>query len=330
MWAKVAVIALTSFALTYILVSFHIKLAYKRRIIAIDIHKPEKTEVADLGGVPLLVSILLNMLLIYMLIYSGKEVLSCIFVTAIAGLIGLIDDKINLGAWRKTAATILASLPIILMKSFEPRVLLPIVGRARITYVYQMLLPFSIAVTSNAVNMMEVVNGVMPATCILVLLSMLISLIILNVFTVWKYAIIITLITALLAYYIFNRYPSKVFSGNIGSFAIGAAIGAVAITCNIEIIAVIAFMPFIMNGFYILSSLKRLAERRQITRPTRIENGIIYPSLNRKAPITLVRIFVSKRPLDEYTIFLCFVVLTIVSMILAIATAVLIRLTYPV
>ncbi len=330
MWQMVAVVALSSFILTYVLVKIHIKVAYKKGITAQDIHKPEETIVADLGGVPLVISILVNMLIVYLFMYSGVEVLSCILVTAIAGLIGLIDDKINLGAWRKTIATVFASLPIILTRSFEPRVLLPIVGRARITYVYQMILPFSIAVTSNAVNMMEVVNGVMPATCILVLLSILASLAILNIYDPWKYAVIVTLIASLSAYYIFNRYPSKVFSGNVGSFAIGAIIGAIAIVCNVEVIAVIAFMPFIMNGFYILSSLKKLAERRQIPRPTKIKNGVIYPSLDEKAPITLVRIFVSREPLDEYTIFLCFIVLTLVSMVLAIATAVLIRLTYPV
>ena len=61
---------------------------------------------------------------------------------------------------------------------------------------------------------------------------------------------LLDLLAVLLAFYYFNRYPAKVFDGDTGSLAVGAALGALAILGRIETVVVVALIPHIMNAFY--------------------------------------------------------------------------------
>ena len=51
------------------------------------------------------------------------------------------------------------------------------------------------------------------------------------------------LIGASLAMNLFNRYPAKVFVGDVGTLGIGATYATAAIIGNIAIFAVIAILP---------------------------------------------------------------------------------------
>jgi len=135
------------------------------------------------------------------------------------------------------------------------------------------------------------------------------------------------LLGSLIAFYIYNRFPAKVFSGDVGSLTVGAAIGAIAILTRIEIIMVVALMPHIMNAFYGLSSIGRLYERREVkSRPVKLlENGKLTASLDEKAPITLSRLILIQEPLTEKEVFEIIMFLTLASSILAILTLFLIR-----
>jgi UDP-N-acetylglucosamine--dolichyl-phosphate N-acetylglucosaminephosphotransferase len=108
----------------------------------------------------------------------------------------------------------------------------------------------------------------------------------------------------------------------VGSLAIGASLGAVAIIGQIEVVAIIAFAPQIMNAFYGLSTLGRLYERREVPRPvTVLDDGRLKATKNREAPITLARLILARGPLYEYEAVRIFMILSVVSGILAVFTA---------
>jgi UDP-N-acetylglucosamine--dolichyl-phosphate N-acetylglucosaminephosphotransferase len=63
----------------------------------------------------------------------------------------------------------------------------------------------------------------------------------------WLSLIALIMVASLFAFYIFNKYPSKVFAGDIMTYSIGAMIAAIAILGGLELIAILFFIPYIIE-----------------------------------------------------------------------------------
>ena len=58
---------------------------------------------------------------------------------------------------------------------------------------------------------------------------------------------IMPILGAVLAFWYFDRYPSKILLGNVGSYTIGPAIGGLLILNNMEFFGVVILLPHIIN-----------------------------------------------------------------------------------
>jgi UDP-N-acetylglucosamine--dolichyl-phosphate N-acetylglucosaminephosphotransferase len=338
---------LVAFIVTFLIMPYVIKTMKHRGIVGIDVHKLDKPEVAEMGGLGLLFGVTVACLVVFLgsgLIGFGFfdfRILIFLAVLLIAGLIGIIDDLKPLGAKVKPLLTVIACLPILfytwtliilglippLLPTYLPAPFLPFLGLSRLTIVYPLILiPLGIAITSNSVNMLDVFNGVMPLTTIIMFIALLIASVVMMIIGIAEAGLGLLLssvmIGTLFAYYYYNRYPAKVFAGDSGSLLVGAAFGAVAIMGRLEIVAVVAMLPAIMNAFYSLVSIGGLLERRQLkARPTTFqEDGTIAASRDPKAPLTLTRLLVARGPLKEQHITLSLATLTLSSSVLALLT----------
>jgi UDP-N-acetylglucosamine--dolichyl-phosphate N-acetylglucosaminephosphotransferase len=319
--------------LTFLGLPFHIKYMLKKEIYGVDVHKKDKPKIAEIGGIIILIAIIITSIIAIILINDSNSRLAigifCLTIT-IAGIIGLVDDFKRLSAILKPALLLLASIPIIASGMYIPEPYLPFVGQTRLTIVYIILLPFVIAIPSNAVNMLDVFNGSMATTTIIVLIATFIANIIMfgfNINTLLTNIFILMTIATLIAFWAFNRYPAKVFGGDTGSLTIGAALGAIAVLGRLEVVVIIAMIPFIMNAFGIISSVRGLFERKDMARPTQMtKDWKIESTENPKAPITLVGLVIQKGPLHEKDVVKSFNILTVVSGIFAVIAAVLIKL----
>ena len=65
----------------------------------------------------------------------------------------------------------------------------------------------------------------------------------------WLALIGIIMIIALIGFYFYNKFPAKVFPGDILTYSIGALIAGMAILGNFERIAVFVFIPYIIETF---------------------------------------------------------------------------------
>jgi len=66
------------------------------------------------------------------------------------------------------------------------------------------------------------------------------------------------MVSCLIAFYIFNKYPAKVFPGDVMTYSVGALIVVIAILGNIEKIAIFFFIPYILEtGLKIRGKLKK-------------------------------------------------------------------------
>ena len=122
----------------------------------------------------------------------------------------------------------------------------------------------------------------------------------------------------------YNWYPARTFNGDTGSLYIGAALGVLAIASRTEVVLVTAMMPYIVNGFHSLLSIGGLLERREIKiRPVILDenNETIIANKDSRAPMTMVNLLTLKTPLREKEILVAYILLTLISSILAIITA---------
>lgn len=298
--------------------------------VGIDAHKPSKPKIPTSCGISIVLGLILgSCLLILFNPFLKVKILAFMASVVLAMIVGLIDDFKVLGAIIKTALTVISIVPIILAACLYPDIIVlgkpevPVIGRLRLTIVYWALLPLAIAGPANAVNMLDVLNGVMPITCSIASLTLLISAIILG----REDGMLLSglLLVALLAYIPYNKYPAKVFSGDAGSLSVGAALGAIAVLSRMEIVTMAALSPHITNAFYIIAFIKGLKERREIPRPVVVcEDGTIVDSRNPRAPITLVRILAGTEGAKEPEIIKSIVLMGVISSFIALSIAIII------
>ena len=322
------IIFAAGFAVSLAVMPFHIKKMKKKHIGGIDVHKKDKPFIPQMGGLVVLAGITASILVAVMLspetLSTSMSFLATILIT---GLVGAVDDFKTLNAKVKPFLTLFAGLPILVLHTYNPTGLVfPFIGQTRMTFIYPFLVPLVMAVTSNAVNMMDPFNGTMSGPCTIITIIMLLSALLLG--RSEALVLCLCLLGPLLVFFFYNKFPAKVFSGDVGSLSIGAALGAIAIIGRLEVVALVALMPQIMNAFYGLSSMGRLYERREVSRPVAIlEDGRLMATKDPTAPITLARVVLARGPLREDEAAKIFLVLATISGVLALATAYLIMVT---
>ena len=114
--------------------------------------------------------------------------------------------------------------------------------------------PLYVMVVTNLINMHSGFNGLAMGLSLIILLSILTK--------VWikgqDLIFISPILGALAAFYLFNKYPSKIFEGNVGSFTVGSAIGGLLILYNIEFFGAVILIPHIINFLmYVYWRLKK-------------------------------------------------------------------------
>jgi UDP-N-acetylglucosamine--dolichyl-phosphate N-acetylglucosaminephosphotransferase len=290
--------AIVSGLVTFFLAPAVIMLGRRLEIVGVDVHKPWKPVVPKTGGLAMILGTTAGMILRAHV--SGFQLLIPVILSClVAASIGLIEDlRGEIDPRLKPLLLIFASLPILISGAYSPRPLIPFLGRTRLYRVYPVLVIASYPVLCNAINGLDVLNGSALLTSIpfLIMSSMIfymrgdLQLLILSL-------IFLAAAVAMLPY---NMYPAKTFIGNSGSLFIGAGITSIAIIGSIEVAAIIALMPQIMNEMDVLFSIRGLKSAKSIgRRPVIVEDGMLTASKDPDAPITLLRMICAGNRIDE-------------------------------
>lgn len=318
---SIAFVFMVTFLVTFTATPAVARAMKRRGITGKDVHKLSMVRIPEMGGLAILLGLTFGTTS-YVIFFPNfaREAIAFLGTVLIAGGIGVVDDLHPLGARVKPVLTAFACLPILLLRTYDPVAVIPLIGTVRLTIVYPLLIPLAIAVTSNSVNMMDVMNGSMAGTVAIIAAAL--SAILFASANAQSASLAVALLAAMLAFYYFNRFPAKVFGGDTGSLAVGAALGAISILGRIETVVIVALIPHIMNAFYGLASVGGLRERREIShRPIRLlRNGLLEASTRKDAPVTMARLILAGGPLSESEIVKGMIVLTTVSSLLALLT----------
>ncbi len=318
------------FTITMAIIPYVIKIMKRKGHIGIDIHKNLKTEVAESGGISIVIGI--SFASIFLIIFFPSffnEILIFVLTVILSGLIGYIDDRIKLRSRYKLILTIFTGTLIFLANFFgfikidSPTI--PFIGQLRLTVIYPILAPIIVAVFANTVNMLEGYNGEGSGTSIIALCSLFVCSIIWNsaigiLFTVIALAILIP-------FYLYNKFPAKIFPGDVGTLSIGALFAGIALFGSLESAVFCALLIHIFNSFYVLYSVKGFFESSEILENKSdiilLENDFIKASDEKNAALTLPRLILAKGPLKEPKLVKNFYIISIICGFFSIITTLL-------
>src|SRR5579875_142950 len=303
--------SVAAFIVCYFGTRFLIGYLTRKGMSVMDFHKQDKPRVPRPGGPAIIAAILCGEFFLFIL--SGSyAILGLILVTLISGIVGVVDDLKTLGGVTKPALLLLGGVPLVALEYlvpnsavFDHHLFLPLFSvPTNIPVIYPLIVVISLPVVTNTNNTIDVLNGVVSGFILIAFVHVTFA-IVLRILVGRENPVILAsvlpILAAVFAFYIFHRYPSKIFPGDSGAIALGGAYGTIAIIGGVEIVAVIAILPAIMNSFFFLSSVKRLIEHRQVSvQPTiLLQDSRMVASTDRKAPVTLVRLLVSTGPQSE-------------------------------
>lgn len=219
-----------------------------------DMHKENKPQVVEMGGIAIvagfvgsaLVGIILHLFFGFNFELAG--ILAALLTVCIVAIIGIYDDIVEMGQVVKALLPLAAAVPLvaIALASGQNVISIPFLGGIDFGILYPILLvPLAVAVCSNLTNMLAGFNGLEAGLGIVIFatLSILSFMYGHNEMSVLSVA----MLGALIGFMKFNWYPAKAFMGDVGTFTIGAAIGVAVILSNLKSAGVILMLPFILD-----------------------------------------------------------------------------------
>lgn len=250
---------LVSFLLTILFLPKWIKICRKVGLVWEDLNKFEHPKnVAASGGIIVVMAFILGVLTYIALktfIFGGTvralEIFALLSVILILAIIGLVDDLLG---WRngglpsriRLILAFTASIPLIVISAGTHSMTLPFIGLVDFGILYPLfLIPIGVAGAATTYNFLAGFNGLESGQGVLILSFL--SFVAYTTGSPWLAAVGLCMVTALLGFYYFNKFPAKVFPGDIMTYSIGALIAGMAILGNFERIAIVVFIPYIIE-----------------------------------------------------------------------------------
>jgi len=245
-------VLIISFLISLWILPGWIKRAHEEKLTGTDVHKKDKRPVAEGGGISVLTGFIVALFLyiaIKTFIYHDQSHIIDIFalfgLVLFSAIVGLFDDLLGWkkGLSKKLRLTLIlfSAVPLMVLNVGQHTVL-----GIQLGILYPLLIiPIAVLGATTTFNFLAGYNGLESSQGILILAALSVA----NFITGnWWLALISgAYVTALFAFFLFNKYPAKVFPGDILTYPTGAIIAGIAIVGNMEKFALILFVPYILE-----------------------------------------------------------------------------------
>ncbi len=249
---------LISFASALIFLPKWIKKCKRIGLLWEDMNKFGNPRAASSGGIVVVMAFILGVLA-YIAIRTfvigidnvNLKIFALLSVISILSIVGLVDDLLG---WKhgglspkfRIFMALFASIPLVVIDAGVHFINLPIIGEIQLGLVYPLIfIPIGIVGATTTYNFLAGFNGLEAGQGIIILSFL--SFIAYVTGNSWLAMIGLCMVAALISFYIYNKYPAKVFPGDILTYSIGALIACMAILGNFEKIAVFVFIPYIIE-----------------------------------------------------------------------------------
>ncbi|MBU0685496.1 MAG: hypothetical protein KJ653_06595 [Candidatus Thermoplasmatota archaeon] len=229
--------------MTFVIIPWLIPRLKARGVVGRDLNKPSKPEVAEMGGIAVVVGFFAGVSVLVAL--NGITNINLLNVGLSAALgaafVGMMDDLFDLRQRHKAFLPFVLALPFAAVA--DPHVVIPHVIELQFGPWMILIVAFAITCAANAANMLEGFNGLGTGLGII----MSITLIVLSLVHGRHDGIylLVPLVGALTAFLWFNKYPAIVFPGDTMMLFMGASIAVAGILSNLQVQTTFIFLPMI-------------------------------------------------------------------------------------
>lgn len=247
-----------SFLVTLIILKIWIKIAKREKLVVKDMNKYKHPLIPTFGGIAVIIGFLIGVLFYvgFLVFYLKRtahlvEIFGILTTILIISFIGMLDDfvcgwKKGFKQWQKPLLTIPAALPLMTINAGVEKMYIPLLGMLNTGYLYPLLIiPSAIIGASQGFNMLAGLNGLGAGMASIILLTL--GYIAWQVGNWWIAIIACIAVFSLLAFLLFNKYPAKIFPGDVLRYPLGALIACIAIVGNMEKAALILFIPYFIE-----------------------------------------------------------------------------------
>jgi len=270
------------------------RVGFKLGFLGRDMNKPGEQYAVEGGGLWVMLSSVFGILSYVALeTYldsdrSSIPLLSIASTLLLASLLGHVDDilgwKKGISPAKRVLFTIPISLPLIAVKAGHTTIELPLMGVINLGIFYSLLVvPVGIVGASNAFNMIAGYNG-LESLQGLVLLSMISILGVLKGYLEVVYVSLPVIVSILVFYALYNKYPAKMFPGNSFTYGVGAFYASLAIYWNMEKYAVLSFTLYFLELLLFIRGLLHGVYKENFARVDSIGN--LLPPYERAYSVT--------------------------------------------
>lgn len=254
------------------------KLHIRQNLTISDMNKKDHPKVPSLGGIGIVFAFILTITLIIAakLIFRFDDInlnllLPGLLSIMMMAFVGFADD-ILMFPFRpiKPILALLASMPMMIIAYNGASIIrLPFGEEINITFFYPLILiPFIIVFVSNAFNIMADFDGLVPGNGLVISATLLICSVLSKQTT--STLLFATLFGVLLVFFFYNKYPARLFAGNIGTLFIGSVFAIGSIIGNLKYALFIVMIPYLIH--FLLQERIIFKEKRILARPR--ERGI--------------------------------------------------------
>lgn len=248
---------LISFIVVFLVLPYWIKRAKKAGLVGKDLHKLDKKEVAESGGMNVVAGFVIGNLFyiaINTFIFKTKanfiEMFALLNTVILISCIAFTDDILGwkIGLRRRTRLILVAfaSIPLIAINAGKSIIGIPFFGPIDVGIFYPIILiPLGIVGATATFNFLAGYNGLEAGQGIILLSG--VGLVAYFTGNAWLSLVTFCMVAALAAFLIYNFYPAKVFPGDSLTYPVGALIAVISILGNFEKIAVFFFIPYIIE-----------------------------------------------------------------------------------
>lgn len=232
-------------------------------------HLKNKRKTPTFGGFFIILSILITNILFGDL--SNIYLIITLFILSSFAIIGFVDDYLKVAKNNSKGfkgsiklilqfSLLLISIFILGLNSYQywlGNILIPFTDfNINIGIFYFLLAAILVVGAANATNLTDGLDGLVSVPIIFNSLALIAIICNLNQQDIEKFQpiilFLISLISTITIFLIFNKNPAKIFMGDVGSLSIGAAIGIIAIIIKKELAFAIITLLFIIEALSVI------------------------------------------------------------------------------
>jgi len=253
-----------SFAIAFLMCLFflppYIRKAHQVKMVGVDIHRSGLPEIAECGGVILVIAYLIGLFFfvpfnVSIVEASEQELVGTAATVLFLALVGFFDD-VYCVRWRiKSLTPLIGGIPLAVMELARTTISTPfgildfaMLGLYGLIVFHFVIIPLIVTASANIVNMFAGLNGLEAGSAAIMAAAIIFLSLLRGGKQLISAIILIPFLGAVLAFLVFNKYPSRVFPGDVGTLSMGAILVCSAMLGNLERAVLIMFIPYIANA----------------------------------------------------------------------------------